>query len=367
MIETDARVTSRSSWQSKLVTALVRARMRPHAYKPIDASWVRDNMGRPRALRRLFARAIGASASLLGEQGLWPGGELVSASHLKQQSPVLLYLHGGGFIACSPETHRILVSTLVQRLQTRAYVPQYRLAPEYPYPAALHDAIRAWRYLTEERHIAPSRIVIAGDSAGGGLALSLALYLKSLNSGDNAQCEMQTRTQLQTQSQSQAQSPTQSQAQALTQDIPTDSVQSHMPAALVLFSPWTDLAATGNSLEENSEKCAMFAAITIRRAASLYVGNHAPFDPLVSPVYADFSGMPPMLIHASTDEVLRDDSVRVAERAKAANVDVTFRMWRSVPHVWQFFSAVLPEARESLNDVVDFVSTRVSEQHEPTL
>jgi epsilon-lactone hydrolase len=224
---------------------------------------------------------------------------------------VLLYLHGGGFIGCSPETHRMLVSSLVRRLQAEAFVPKYRLAPEHPYPAALEDAVSAYRHLTNERGIDSARIVVFGDSAGGGLALATVMALR--DAGDT------------------------------------------LPAGIALFSPWTDLAATGRSLDENSDSCAMFAGDTIRRASRFYVADEDPRHPLVSPLFGDFRGLPPLLLHASEDEVLRDDSVRVAERAREAGVGVTLRLWRHVPHVWQFFAAVLPEARESLQDAVTFV------------
>jgi acetyl esterase/lipase len=157
----------------------------------------------------------------------------------------------------------------------------------------------------------PERIVIAGDSAGGGLALSLTLMLRD-------------------------------------EQVP-------LPAAVVAFSPWTDLAVTGASLEENTERCAMFAGETVRRAARIYVGQSNPTDPYVSPLYGDYRGLPPLLLHASHDEVLRDDTVRVAERARGAGVDTELRLWHRVPHVWQFFPAVLPEAAESLRDAGHFI------------
>jgi len=304
------------SWQSRLVQSLVRARMRPHAFEPIDPAWVRLNMGRPRAARRLMAQSTGARLEHVAAAGSWPGGEHVSWPTRSDDGPVLLYLHGGGFIACSPETHRPLVGSLVRRTGGEAWVPAYRLAPEHPYPAALHDAIAAYRYLIDARGIAPSRIVITGDSAGGGLALALAMSLRDAGIA--------------------------------------------MPAGVAMFSPWTDLAATGASLDENSDRCAMFAGDTIRRASRFYAGSTDPRDPLVSPLYGEFHGLPPLLLHASRDEVLRDDSLRVAERAESAGVRVTLRLWNGVPHVWQFFAAVLPEARESLSDAVTFMQAVVT-------
>lgn len=317
------------SWQSRIVHLLVRARMRPHAFAPIDPAWVRVNMGRPRVARQWMARSTGARSEIYREGGQWPGGERVwwpavevaSGEEAAADAPVLLYLHGGGFIGCSPETHRPLVASLVRRLQGEAFVPAYRLAPEHPHPAALHDAMAAYRHLVHDRGIAPSRIVITGDSAGGGLALALVMALR--DDGEP------------------------------------------LPAGVAMFSPWTDLAGTGPSLDENSDRCAMFAGETIRRASHFYLGDMDPMHPLVSPLFGDFGGLPPLLLHASQDEVLRDDATRVADRARQAGVPVTLRLWRHVPHVWQFFAAVLPEARESLHDAVAFIQSVTASRQSP--
>lgn len=300
------------SWQSKILHLLVAARMRPHATRPIDPTWVRQNMGRPRSARRFMAKSTGATLELRAPAGQWPGGEVLSCPNaIEEEAPVLLYLHGGGFIACSPETHRSLVGSLVQRIRGRAYVPSYRLAPEHPFPAALDDARAAYRYLLDEMGVNPARLVLAGDSAGGGLTLALALAVRDAGWP--------------------------------------------LPAAVVTFSPWTDLAATGPSLDENSERCAMFAGETIRRAAQFYLGTADPYSPLVSPLYGDYHGLPPLLVHAGIDEVLRDDAVRVAQRAREHGVAVTLQLWHRVPHVWQFFAAVLPEARQSLEAARVFI------------
>ena len=306
------------SWQSRLVSLLVRARMRPYAHKPIDPQFLRDMMGRPKSARQLMLRATGAVAVRVDAGPGHPSGDWVSARGTTERSPVLLYLHGGGFIGCSPETHRPLVGSLCSRLQARAFVPEYRLAPEFPYPAALDDAMQSYRHLLSNLHIDPRRIILAGDSAGGGLALSTAMRIRD-------------------------------------EELP-------QPAAIVAYSPWTDLAVSGQSVDENSDRCAMFASITIRRAAPLYLGNTAPHDPGPSPLYGDFRGLAPLLIHASSDEVLRDDAVRVAERASAAGVTVEFRLWRRVPHVWQFFPAILPEAAESLQLTVQFVQQQMARE-----
>ncbi|MFO0228673.1 alpha/beta hydrolase fold domain-containing protein, partial [Gemmatimonas sp.] len=160
--------------------------------------------------------------------------------------------------------------------------------------------------------VAPERLVVAGDSAGGGLALALVLALR--DAGEP------------------------------------------LPAAVVPFCPGTELAATGAALHDLSARGARFAGETSRRAAGFYVGGGDPRAPTVSPLYGDYRGFPPLLVHASADEVLRDDALRVAERARDAGVPVECALWPRVPHVWQFFAAVLPEARESLARTRDFIA-----------
>lgn len=311
-VTSDGSELPAASWRAHLVHWLVAARMRPYAHRPIDPRWVRENMGKPKSGRWMMARSTGARFSAVPAQGRWPGGERVRWPGAAANAPTLLYLHGGGYIGCSPETHRSLVGSLVRRTGFDAWVPQYRLAPEHPYPAALDDALAAYRYLIDDRGIAPQRLVVGGDSAGGGLALALVLRLKA---------------------------------------------EGHaLPTAVATFSPWSDLAVTGSSLDENSDRCSMFAGDTVRRASAFYVGNADPHDPLVSPLYGDYRGFPPLLVHASIDEVLRDDATRVAARARDAGVHVETRLWRRVPHVWQFFPAVLPEARESLELTARFFS-----------
>lgn len=304
-----------------MVTLLVRARMRRHAKRPIDIAFVRSQFGHPKSVRQLLFLLTGARNRRIDDESPRPAGEWVFGRGSSADSPVILYLHGGGFIACSPETHRSLVGSLTTRLTARAFVPEYRLAPEHPYPAALDDAFAAYCYLLQRPDVNPNRIVIAGDSAGGGLAIALAMRVRDAGVTDPGV---------------------------------------RAPAAVVAFSPWTDMAATGASIEENSERCAMFAAVTIRRASLFYLGDNDAQDPGASPVYGTYENLPPMLIHASSDEVLRDDSVRVAERAIAAGVTVQFRLWSGVPHCWQFFPAVLPEASESLALTVQFVREQLA-------
>ncbi len=235
-----------------------------------------------------------------GVNGEWVEGEQTAGSE------VLLYLHGGGYFACSPKTHRA-VTTAFALEGFRVFVPDYRLAPEHPFPAAVMDAVSVCRALTGE-----SRLTIAGDSAGGGLALAAMVYLRDRGE--------------------------------------------RLPSAAALFSPWTDLANTGESRPANDRKCAMFRAAGLPKGSGYYLGKHDPRDPLASPLYADLHGLPPLLIHAGLDETLLDDSTRLADRARAAGVEVSLTLWPAVPHVWQLLHRFIPEGRESLRMAARFLA-----------
>lgn len=221
----------------------------------------------------------------------------------------LLYLHGGGYFGFSAESHRP-ITTAFALAGFRVFAPDYRLAPENPFPAAVEDAAAAYRSLLTEG-VEPRRLVVAGDSAGGGLALSLLLTLRA--------------------------------------------AATPLPAAAALFSPWTDLAATGKSIHANASSCAMFHGPDIGPTARWYLGGTDPRNPLASPLYADHKGLPPLLIHVGGDEVLRDDSTRLAERALTAGVPVEIKIWPVVPHAWQLAPHILPEARRSLREAAEFL------------
>ncbi len=222
---------------------------------------------------------------------------------------VLLYLHGGGYFGCSAQSHRpITVGFALQGFRVLAL--DYRLAPENQFPAAVDDAVAAYRGLLAEGNL-PGNIVISGDSAGGGLALSLLLALREAK-------------------------------------LP-------LPAGAALFSPWTDLAATGDSVRTNADRCAMFNGTDIGPSARYYLGDTDPRNPLASPLYADLTGLPPVLIHVGADEILRDDSTRLAERARAAGVRVDLKIWPVVPHAWQLAPHRVPEARQSLRESAAFL------------
>ena len=241
-----------------------------------------------------------------------PGEWVESAS--QPAGLVLLYLHGGGYFACSARTHRPFTTAFAQA-GLRVYAPDYRLAPEYPFPAGLDDSLAAWNALRAE--VGPSTpIVIAGDSAGGGLALATMLKLRDAGAP--------------------------------------------LPTAAALFSPLTDLIGIGESRRTNNRRCAMFYGADLSRATDFYVAQTGgdPRDPFISPLYADLHGLPPLLIHVGADETLRDDSTELAARARAAGVHVDLTLWPAVPHVWQIFHPFIPEGRHSLAAAATFLKSQ---------
>jgi epsilon-lactone hydrolase len=227
----------------------------------------------------------------------------------------ILYFHGGAYIAMSARTHRSITSRLAAHGEARLFALDYRLAPEHPFPAALEDARAAWHALIETG-IAPSRIVVAGDSAGGGLALALLVALRD---------EGET-----------------------------------LPAAAVLFSPWTDLAATGQSIIDNDAVDPLLFGSWVAGMARYYLGDTPATNPLASPVYADLTGLPPLLVQVGDTEVLLDDSRRIVDNARQSGVEATLQIWPKVPHGWHIFAPILPEARAALRDAGDFIRARLA-------
>lgn len=227
---------------------------------------------------------------------------------------VLLYLHGGGYCIGSINTHRALVARLSAATGMRGLAVDYRLAPEHPFPAAVDDATAVYRWLLAEG-VAPSRVVVAGDSAGGGLTLATLLAVRDAR-------------------------------------LPR-------PAGGVCLSPWTDLEVTGATMDTHAERDPMIQRAGALRLAAAYLGATHAQTPLASPLHADLRGLPPLLIQVGTAETLLDDSVRFAERARAADVDVTLEPWEDMIHVWQAFAPLLPEADAAITAIGAWVRPRV--------
>lgn len=227
---------------------------------------------------------------------------------------VILYLHGGGYVMGSINTHRAMVARIARAAQARALALDYRLAPEHPFPAAVEDATAAYRWLLAQGY-KPNKIVIAGDSAGGGLVLATLVKLRDANVA--------------------------------------------LPACAVPISPWTDMEGTGASMKTNADKDPMVAPSGsnggLFNMAKAYVGNANPKDPLASPLHADYHGLPPLLIQVGGTETLLDDSTRVAQKAKAAGVKVDLEVWDEMIHVWHVFAKLLPEGQQAIDRIGQYV------------
>jgi acetyl esterase/lipase len=221
----------------------------------------------------------------------------------------VFFLHGGAYSVGSFRNYANFTWRLGRATRARVLALDYRLAPEHPHPAALEDALAGYQWLIE--HGAdPRRTLITGDSAGGGLTLALLLKLRD--------------------------------------------DKRPLPAGAVAMSPWTDLAITGASVETNAVRDPMLVASELPRLAKLYLGGADAHDPYASPLYADPHGLPPVLIQAGGDEILRDDAVRMAEKMKAAGCEVELHVWPGMPHVFQLLAAVMPEAQGALAEIARF-------------
>ena len=259
------------------------------------------------AMSRNFKPAADASFERVDADGV--AAEWVSTEAGKQL-PVILFFHGGGYCIGSAETHRDLVSRLCTAAGARALSVDYRLAPEHPFPAAVDDGVAAYRWLIGQG-VPASSIVIAGDSAGGGLALATLLALEE--AGDE------------------------------------------LPAGGVCMSPVTDHTKSGESMRTKVDLDPMVHPTSSTANSNRYLGGADARTPLASPLYADLKGLPPLLILVGTSEVLLDDSTRFAERAKAAGVSVELEVWDEMIHIWPYFAAILPEARQAIDRMGAFI------------
>jgi acetyl esterase/lipase len=265
----------------------------------------------PETVRRAFKSPMPVPRGVRYTEAVIGGvpGEWVEPAEGARPAMTVLYFHGGAYLVCSAETHRPITGALARR-GVRVFAANYRLAPEHRYPAAVDDGLAAYRGLLEQG-VVPERLAIAGDSAGGGLALAVLLAAKEAG-------------------------------------LP-------MPARAVVFSPWTDLAGTGASAIENEGRDPMIIGTKIADGAKMYLGDADPRTPHASPLYGDLAGLPPLMIHVGANEVLRDDSVRFDEKARAAGVVSLLRIWPVVPHVWPMFHSFVPEGRQTLDDSAAFI------------
>ena len=227
-----------------------------------------------------------------------------------------LYFHGGGYAIGSPVSHRHLVAALAAASRTRAFALDYRRAPEHPFPAAVDDAVAGYRGLLDAG-IAPGSIVLGGDSAGGGLTVATLIAIRDAGLA--------------------------------------------LPAAGVCISPWTDLTNEAGSYRTLAERDPLVFQEDIDRWRNAYLAGADPRTPLASPLHADLSGLPPLLIQVGSEEVLLDDSRQLAARCEAAGVEATLEVWDDMIHVWHWFGEYLDEAAKAVDRIGEFVSARLAE------
>jgi len=230
------------------------------------------------------------------------------------EKQVVLHLHGGGYVTGSIGAYLMLCIPMAKALRTRIILPEYRLAPEHPFPAALDDALKAYRWLLAQGY-AGSSIILSGDSAGGGLCLATVQALR--DAGDP------------------------------------------LPGAVLCMSPWTDLTHASQSHKDNIRSEVLLRTDMLKLWASYYAGTADLKNPLISPAFADFRGFPPLLILVDRGEILFDDARMVAERAKAAGVQVTLSVWDGLWHVWPIVGALVPESGQAFDEMARFLGEKV--------
>ena len=239
-------------------------------------------------------------------------GEWVAASNADPER-IVYCLHGGGYTIGSIKSHREMVSRISRATAARALLVEYRLAPEHRFPAAVEDALTGYRWLISNG-ADPAHTVIAGDSAGGGLTVATLVALRDAGNP--------------------------------------------LPAAAVCLSPWVDMECLGESMRTKADVDPWVQYEPLVKQAEMYLAGADPRHPLAAPLYADLSGLPPLLIQVGTSETLLDDSTRLAERATAAGVDVTLDVWDEMIHVFQLFAFMLPEGQQAIDRIGEFVRER---------
>lgn len=315
-----------ASWQSKFINFMLRNRhlMQGHWKRQV---WdLNTSIADFRAMCETGAAkakmAAGVEAVPVKVEGL-PAGlaaewlQPVAGAPIPVVSDaVIFYTHGGGYVSGSCSDHRAIVSPIVAGTGLRMLLFEYRLAPEHPFPAALEDTLAAYRWLLKQVGL-NTKIIIAGESAGGGLCLATLLALKE-------------------------------------QGLP-------MPVAAVAMSPWTDLMLTGESHRANAG-VAIDPPGMSKVCMKYYLGDNDPCNPLISPLYGDLRGLPPLLIDVGGDEMLRDDSIMFAEKARKSGVEVTLNVCPGQQHVYPLLPGFIPESKVALEEICAFIRQHISEE-----
>lgn len=304
-------IPDQASWTAEFIRLVVGPLLRggsPVSTPGIGAAARRQSSGferwvlpPPRRMETIEISLGGVPASVVGETGV-------------EKDRQVLFLHGGGYAVGSPALYRHITWRFAEAARARVVTPNYRLAPEHPFPAALDDAHAVWLACVE-RGADPGRSAFIGDSAGGGLALALALRLRD--------------------------------------------ERGPMPGAIAVISPWTDLAITGESARAGASD-PMLSAGDLPPIAAQYLAGVDPRTPYASPLYGDPRELPPTLLQVGSDEILADDSVRMANRMLEAGCDATLELWPRMPHVWHAFAPLLPEAGQAIERVGAFIREKTA-------
>lgn len=287
------------SLRARLLNRWLKLTEKPHLGRASLARVRRSFEAKARILFHPPRRAVFGTRELVHDGHVIPALEVGGPSDV----PVILYFHGGGYGFGSPRTHRAMVAWLCKYTGARGLLPQYRLAPECPFPAAVEDAVRAYQAVMT----APGGVILGGDSAGGGLALSLLAEITRMG-------------------------------------LP-------QPLGCFALSPLVDLSFSAPSVSGNVKAEVILPASRARELALAYLDGADEADPRASPLFADFTGAAPVWIAAGDTEILLDDTRQMAERLESNGVAVTCVIERDLPHVWPLFRGLLPEADRTLRDV----------------
>ncbi len=242
-------------------------------------------------------------------------GEYVEPANLDNDN-LILYFHGGGYAMGSIDSHRPLAGRISLASGTKLLLIDYRLAPENPFPAGLEDTVKVYKWLINEQGYSSDKIIFGGDSAGGGLTIASMLKLRDENFA--------------------------------------------LPKAGICLSPWLDLEATGDSATSKASEDPMIDLQSVKEWALMYAPKEQLTNPLVSPIYADLSGLPPLYMQVGTAELLLDDSTRLAEKAKKAGVQVELEVWEEMIHVWQAFGNYIPESKPAIEKIGNYIRSTFS-------
>ncbi|MEM6252563.1 MAG: alpha/beta hydrolase [Cyanobacteria bacterium P01_D01_bin.156] len=299
-----------SSIRARFVAQILRVLIRRRDWGPPESMVRRARrlFGTPRPLRRFNLAGVTVTPTEIHH----PPGEWIVPSASTRRT--ILYLHGGGYVSCSPSTHRPITAALARLTPARVFASEYRLAPEFPYPAALDDAEAAYQWLINSG-VSHHDIALAGDSAGGGLALALLLRIRD---------------------------------QGLA-----------LPSCAVLFSPATDLTGSGASVTVNDGKCAMLRSENIQAFARCYARPEEWREAGASPLFGRLDGIAPLHIQVGDTEILLDDAKRVHDKVQSSGGESELVVCAGVFHSWQMLDGFVPEARSSLQQAANFIATKI--------